>query len=87
MVYIRDEVKIDKLRLIEKWNGISIRGNIFPQDTLSNLFGRKIRGSSFDHKPYTYIADTVNGEDMYDGAEVKWIDQKYFIVNNYLIYL
>lgn len=85
LVYIRDEVNINNLRLVENWNGKSILGNIFPKDTLSNLFGRELRGSSFDHKPYTYVADTVNGEYIYEGTEVKWIYRNCFRANNCFI--
>ena len=48
---------------------------MFPKDRLSNLYGKKLKASSFEYAPYTYIvkdaAASEDGEVVYDGVEVK----------------
>ena len=46
---------------------------LFPKIRLSDLYGKTLRSSSFEYKPYTYIVkDEVddNGDPVYDGVEV-----------------
>ena len=46
--------------------------SLFPKDRLSNLYGKTLKSSSFEYKPYTYVTDKVdeNGDPVYDGVEV-----------------
>ena len=70
MVYARDKIKYEKIVPIGKLNKIRPNSNIFPSDLTSNMYGKNIRGSSFDHRPYTYISDEIDGFKVYDGSEV-----------------
>lgn len=78
-VYVRDPKENGKLQLIGNWNGqlLNCRTmSMFPRDRLSNLFGKALKASSFEYSPYTYIVDTVDGDIVYDGVEVSFINQK-----------
>ena len=46
--------------------------SLFPKNRLSNLYGKTLKSSSFEYKPYTYVKDEVdkNGDPVYDGVEV-----------------
>ena len=47
--------------------------SLFPKTRLSNLYGKTLKSSSFEYKPYTYIVkDEVddNGDPVYAGVEV-----------------
>ena len=70
MVYARDIIKLHKMVPIGKLNKILSNSNIFPSELTSNMYGKKIRGSSFDHRPYTYVSDEIDGVKVYDGSEV-----------------
>ena len=72
-IYIRSPRENGDLQLIGKWNGSEINCrtiNMYPKDRLSNLFGKTLRASSFEYKPYTYVIDTIDGNPVYDGVEV-----------------
>ena len=70
MIYARDKIKYDKVVPIGKLSKITPNSNIFPSEVTSNMYGKKIRGSSFDHRPYTYISEEIDGVKVYDGSEV-----------------
>ena len=74
MVYARDITQLEKMVPIGKLNEITSTSNIFPSELTLNMHGKKIRGSSFDHRPYTYISDEIDGVKVYDGSEVTLID-------------
>ena len=46
--------------------------NMFPTNRLSNVHGKTLRASSFDHLPYIYIEeqDSLTGKITYGGFEV-----------------
>ena len=50
--------------------------SLFPKTRLSNLFGKALKSSSFEYKPYTYIVEGTGDDDdgpVYDGVEVNVI--------------
>ena len=47
--------------------------SLFPKTRLSNLFGKALKSSSFEYKPYTYIVEGEGDDEdgpVYDGVEV-----------------
>ena len=63
------------MQLVGSWDGDHLRCrtmNIFPKNRLSNLFGKSLKASSFEYKPYTYVVETVDGEPVYDGVDVNF---------------
>ena len=63
------------MQLVGSWDGDHLRCrtiNIFPKNRLSDLYGKSLKASSFEYKPYTYIVETVDGEPVYDGVEVNF---------------
>ena len=48
--------------------------NMFPKDRLSNLYGKRLKVSSFEFAPYIYVVNETgaadDGEVVYDGVEV-----------------
>ena len=74
VVYIRNRIKNEKMVPRVKWDGEKFSGKIFNPDIISTLHGKKLRGSSFDHKPYTYISYKDKDKIVYDGAEVDPLD-------------
>ena len=74
-LYVRDPSENGHLTMIGSWNGSHLNcrtNNMFPRDRLSNLLGKTIKASSFEHKPYTYLVNTVDGKPVYDGLEVSF---------------
>ena len=75
------------MQLIGSWDGDHLRCrtmNMFPKNRLSDLFGKSLKASSFEYKPYTYIIETVDGEPVYDGVEVNFYEKniKYLETKN-----
>ena len=71
------------MKLIGSWDGDRLECRtmpMFPTNRLSNLFGKTLKGSSFEYKPYTYVVDTIDGEPVYGGVEVsaKYFDFKHY---------
>ena len=74
-MYVRDRKENGKLQFAGSWNRIISNGNsinMFPKNRLSNLFGKILMASSFEHKPFTYVVDIVDGSNSYDGIEVSF---------------
>ena len=72
-MYVRDLKENGKLQFAGSWKRIiSNRNsiNIFPKNRLSNLFGKTLKASSFEFKPFIYAVDAVDGSNSYDGIEV-----------------
>ena len=78
LAYIRDPKESGNMTLIGNWDE---KGRVlecktmslFPKTRLSDLYGKTLRSSSFEYKPYTYIVgDAVDdkGDPLYDGVEV-----------------
>ena len=75
------------MQLVGSWDGNNLRCrtmNMFPKNRLSDLFGKSLKASSFEYKPYTYIIETVDGKPVYDGVEVNFcaINIKYLETKN-----
>ena len=77
-IYVRDLKESGNMSLIGNWDEEKkILGcktmSLFPKTRLTNLYGKTLKSSSFEYKPYTYIVkDEVddNGDPVYDGVEV-----------------
>ena len=74
-IYARSNKESGKLEFVGSWNGttFNIRNvNIYPKRRKSNLFGKNLKASSFENRPFTYIVDTVDGDSTYDGSDVSF---------------
>ena len=63
------------MQRIGNWNGqvLACRTmDMFPRDRLSNLYGKRLKVSSFEFAPYIYVVDETgaDGAVVYDGVEV-----------------
>ena len=83
IVYVRDSISYKKMTPVGMSNKLKSNPKFFPEEATTNLYGKKLRGSSFDHRPYTYISEKQDGKNAYDGSEVKLINAS--IIFNYFL--
>ena len=77
-MYIRDPKESGNMTLIGNWDEkksvLECKTMIlFPKTRLSDLYGKTLRSSSFEYKPYTYIVENAvddKGDPVYGGVEV-----------------
>ena len=72
--YRRGKRNFEKLEYVGKWDmhtSNRITKHVFQAAHLSNLYGKTLRATSFEYKPYTYVTDyKIDGMPAYDGIEV-----------------